>query len=79
MERPLTSLERKALCNNVGREEIGFLVCAVCSETRVFFSDVDRTIFCTDRDHIPKIEEELKKEFSKDEIKGLIIKVRTIE
>ncbi len=80
MERALSILERKAIFNNVGREEIHFLVCAVYSgEPRVFFSNIDRTRFCTDRDHIPKLKKELKTEFPKDDIKVLITRVRRIE
>ena len=79
MERTLTKIERKALSNNIGREEVGFLVCAVCSGARVFFSDIDRIRSCTDRDQIPKIEKELKKEFPKNEIKVLIVKARRIK
>jgi hypothetical protein len=79
MERALTTLEIKAISNNVGREEVMFLVCAVCSGTRVFFSNIDRIRSCTDRDHIPKLKKELKTEFPRDDMKVLIIKVRRIE
>jgi hypothetical protein len=79
MERVLTSLEIKAISNNVGREEVMFLICAVCCEPRVLFSNIDRIRSCTDRDYIPKIEKELKKEFPNHEIKVLIVKVRRIK
>ena len=80
MERALTSLEIKAISNNVGREEVMFLICAVCSgKPRVFFSNIDRIRSCTDRDHIRKLKKELKTEFPRDDIKVLIIKIRRIE
>jgi len=78
MEKTLTSLGRKALSNNIGREEAKFLVCAV-SPLGTDYSFIDCFKFCTERDHVRKLKKELKTKFPKDDIKVLIIKVRIIE
>jgi len=81
MERALTSLEIKALSDNVGREESEFLICAICSSGKsgVEYSNIDCIRSCTDRHHIQKSKKELKKEFPEDDIKVLRSKTRRIE
>jgi hypothetical protein len=81
MERALTTLEMKALSGNVGREGSKFLVCAVCPSGKqgVEYFNIDRTIFCNDRDHISKSKKQLKERFPEDEIKVLVSKTRRIE
>jgi len=78
MERALTSLERKALSNNVGRQEEEFLVCAVSllGTDHVF---IDGFKSCTERDHVPRLKKELKKQFPKDDVRIIINKGRRIE
>ena len=78
MERALTSLEKKVLSNNIGRQEKRFLVCAVYKLGKEH-SFVDSFKFCTERDRLPKLKKELKAEFPKDDVIVLIIKVRRIE
>jgi len=78
MEKTLTSLERKALSNNIGREEARFLICAV-SPLGTEYSFIDCFKFCTERDNVRKLKKELKTKFPKDNIKVLIIRVRRIE
>jgi len=68
MEKTLTSLGRKALSNNIGREEAKFLVCAV-SPLGTDYSFIDCFKFCTERDHVRKLKKELKTKFPKDDKK----------
>ncbi len=78
MERALTSLERKALSNNVGRQEKEFLVCAVSLlGTDCAFIDCFKT--CTERDHVRKLKKELKKQFPEDDVRIIVKKGRRIE
>ena len=77
MKRALTSLERKALSNNVGRQEEEFLVCAV-SLLGTDCAFIDCFKFCTERDHVQKLKKELKRQFPKDDIRIIITKARRI-
>jgi len=78
MERALTSLEKKALSNNVGRQEEEFLVCAV-SLLGTDYAFIDCFKICNERDHLPRMKKELKKQFPKDDIRIIINKGRRIE
>ena len=81
MERALSILERKAIFNNVGREEVRFVICAVCpsGQLGVDCFNIDRIEIFADRDRKEKLKREVKKEFPKDDIKVLITRVRRIE
>jgi len=78
MERALTSFERKALSNNIGRQEEEFSVCAI-SPLGTDYAFIDCFKFCTERDHARKLKKELKRQFPKDDVRIIIIKARRIE
>lgn len=81
MKRILTSLERKAVFDNVGKTKTEFVICAVCSSKKLsaIYDDIDCVILCEDNNEVEEAERELRKKFPNNEIRVVKNRATRIE
>jgi len=79
MKRKLTSSERRAVFDNVGKTKIEFLICAVFSSKKFSTIYEDYVILCEDNNEIKEAEKELREKFPNDEIRVIKNRITRIE